>query len=596
MPRRQRRALVRWRAVSASTRAAVLLIAVHLVVRAWLILPGEYWQDDFVFLRRARNEPLSWDYLLHAHNGHVIPLPFLLTWLAAHTHSYLPVALCMLALQALGSVALWLMLRSIVGPTGAMLVGLSVALFTPLMFSTVTWWAAGAMMLGLQLAMALAGHAHVRFLRTRRWVWLAGAGAAMLLGFAFWEKAVLIAPFLVLLTLVVSGGPRATLRTVLRLWPAWLLYATITGGYLVAYTQAASVGQGQVRSVHGILSLTRHQAVDVFARGLVGGPWHAVTGSNATWLEASAFGIAVVAQLVVGFAILAYLVSGARSLVCWGAVAVYLGLDIALTARGRGLYFAFIQMDPRYLCDAIPLVAVCIAVMLSPGRSARLPVWTIRPPVPAVAAAIAIVLLFNSSMVTASAMAGALHRHEVSTYVANARTSLADDPRLTLYDGFVPASIMIGAFPPSEKRVSSVLGAYGIRAHYGLPSERLRVLDERGVARPIRLSFVEVGEIDTKDDCGVRVDATRPQQVVDLDKAVPAGDWVLRLDYYAGSDAVVDVVTTGPPQPVGLRAGQHTVLVPVSGGTSSVELILDRGDGAVCTTALSVGYPVPSTS
>lgn len=594
MSRRLREPLQRWG--TGATGAAFLLIAVHLLVRAWLMLPGEYWQDDFVFLRRARTESLSWDYVLQVHNGHLIPVPFLLTWLLAHVDSYLPAALTMLLLQALGSVALALMLRTIVGPGRAMLVALAIALFTPLMFSTVTWWAAGAMMLGLQLAMALAGHAHVMFQRTGRWSWLGGSVLSLLLGLAFWEKAVLVPVFLALLTVVVSGAPRQTVRTIIRLWPAWLAYAAVTAGYLSYYSRVASVGGARAESVQGVLSLARHQVVDVFARGLLGGPWHAVTGANPTWLETSAFGLVVVLQLLVAFGVLAYRVSGPRSLVCWGALLAYLGLDVALTALGRGLFFVFVQMDPRYLCDAIPLAAVCAAVMLSPrDRSAvRLPRWATATPVVGTATLVAIVLLFNSSMVTASAMAGALHRNEVSTYVTNARKSLAREPGLTLYDGFVPASIMIGAFPVEEKRVSSVLGAYGVEPKYDLPSTRLRVLDDKGIARPIRIAFAASAPIDPAD-CGIRLDPADRQRVVELDRPVSKGFWVMRLDYYTGSDAVVGVVTTGRVQPVGLPAGQRSVFVPVTGGTSSVELILERGDGAVCTTALAVGYPVPAS-
>lgn len=581
----------RWRQIPTPTRLALLVIVVHLLVRAWLVLPGEYWQDDFVFLRRARSEPLSWSYLFHAHNGHILPIPFLLTWFSAHVHSYLPTALILLGLQALASVALWRMLRRVVGPTPGMVVGLAVALFTPLMFSTVTWWAAGAMMLGLQLAMALAGYGHVSFQRTGRYRWLGGSVLALVLGLAFWEKAVILPAFLVLVTLMVSGPPRDTFRSAVRLWPAWLSYAAVTAAYLALYSRVASVGEAEVRTVHGGVSLARHQVVDVFFRGLVGGPWHAVAPSTAAWLEASAFGLVVVVQLLIAFGVLGYSLSGARSLLCWAALLVYLALDVALTARGRGLYVAFIQMDPRYVCDAIPVAALCIAVMTVPraGHETRLRSWSRSW----VAALVAIVLLFNSSMVTASAMAGALHRREVSTYVANARKSLAEDPRLVLYDGFVPASIMIGAFPADEKRISSVLGAYGIEPHFDLPSEDLQVLDDKGSAHPIRLSFVQSAHINPSDDCGVRVDPADPQQVVSLDTSIPAGDWVLRLAYYAGADSVVDLITTGAPQPVGLRAGQHSVLVPVRGGTSSVELVLERGDAAVCTTALEVGYPVP---
>lgn len=586
----------RWAGVGTATRLALVLLGVHLAVRAWLVLPGTYWQDDFVFLRRARTEPLDLDFLLHAHNGHVIPLPFLFSWLLGQTSSYLPAALVMLGLQALASGALWLMLRRLAGNTPAMLVGLAVALFTPLMFSTVTWWAAGAMMLGLQLAAALAGYAHLEFQRTRSWRWLVGALAALLLGFAFWEKAVLIPVFLGLLTLLVPGTRRQTLRAVLRLWPAWVAYAVVAGGYLVAYSQVATVGKTQVRGVEGILSLTRHQVVDVFFRGLLGGPWHAVLPATGSWTESSVFGLALLAQLAIAFAVLAYRISGPRSLVGWVALVVYVGLDVALTARGRGLYYVFVQMDPRYVCDAIPLAAACVAVMLTPqdGRRVRLPDWAVARPW--VAAVAAIVLVFNSGMVTATAMAPSLHRTEVKRYVANARASLAKDPHLVLYDGFVPASIMIGAFPADEKRVSSVLDAYGLQLRYDQPSERLRMLDETGSARPIRLAFVQRGEIATDDDCGVKLDQEERQQVVRLDAEIPEGRWVLQLDYFAGADAVIDLVTTGDAQPVGLLEGRHTVYVPVEGGTSTVELLYRRGDSAVCTTAMSVGLPVPSTS
>jgi hypothetical protein len=586
----------RWARITVATRIALLLIAVQLAVRAWLVLPGAYWQDDFVFLRRARTEPLDADFLLHAHNGHVIPLPFLFSWLVGQTSSYLPTALILLGLQALGSLALWLLLRRIAGNTPAMLVGLALALFTPLMFSTVTWWAAGAMMLGIQLAMALAGYAHLEFQRTRSWRWLAAALLALVLGLAFWEKAVLVPVFLGLLTVVLPGSASQRVRTVVRLWPAWIAYAVVTAGYLVAYAQVATVGESQVQGVRGILSLSRHQIVDVFFRGFVGGPWHGLFGSNASWLETSAFGLAVLIQVAVAFAVLAYRISGPASFLGWAAITFYLALDIALTARGRGLYYVFIQMDPRYVCDVIPLAAVCVSLMLTPahGRAVRLPDWAVARPW--LGAVIAIVLVFNSGMVTATAMAPSLHRGPVKSYVANVRAAVARDPHLVLYDDFVPASIMIGAFPAAEKRVSSVLDAYDVHPRYDLPSERMRILDETGVPRSVRLAFVQTGVIDPDDDCGARLDSTRPQQLVRLDAEIPAGGWVLRLEYYSGADAVIDIVTAGDAHPVGLLAGQHEVLVPVEGGTSTVELLFRRGDSAVCTTELTVGLPVPSTS
>jgi hypothetical protein len=275
----------RWTALAPVDRAALGVLVAHLLVRAWLLLPGNYFQDDFVFLQDARREGLSADYLFHTPNGHLIPVSFLLSWAVGQAPgSFLPAALVLLALQTLASVALWLLLRRAVGPRPALLVGLAAALFTPLMFTTVTWWAAALVMLGVHLSMGIAGYCHLRLHEGGRVAWLAGSVAGLLLGFAFWEKAVVVPVFLFLLTVLVSsGGARSTLRGLLRLWYAWLAYGLVTIGYLVVYLRAASVGGGQARSVDAVATLARHQLVDVFARGMVGGPWHSVFPGSATW-------------------------------------------------------------------------------------------------------------------------------------------------------------------------------------------------------------------------------------------------------------------------------------------------------------------------
>jgi hypothetical protein len=198
-------------------------------------------------------------------------------------------------------------------------------------------------------------------------------------------------------------------------------------------------------------------------------------------------------------------------------------------------------------------------------------------------------------MVTAGHIVAPLHHREVTDYVDNARGSLTSQPGLVLYDGFVPATIMIGAFPEEEKRVSSILAAYDVVARYNRPSESMRILDDTGVARPITLAFPQTGEIEAGNDCGVSIEPGRAESVR-MDAPITVGTWVLRLEYYTASDAVVEVSTVGDGQPVGLRAGDGSVLMTVTGGTSAVQVASVRGDAAVCVTGVTVGFPVPSTS
>jgi hypothetical protein len=587
----------RWARLTTPTRLALLVIAVQLIVRAWLVLPAAYWQDDFVVLRISRESSLSYDSVTRSGNGHLSPGTYLVGWvLAQFPGSFLPAAILLLLLQALASLMLWFMLRRAVGDGVSVVVGLALALFTPLMFSTVTWWAAGLVMLVLHLAMGISGYCHLRFLESRSWWWIGGSVGGMLLGLLFVEKTLLVTVFLVLLTVLVAPeGLRRTAGVLLRLWMVWITYALVVGAYLVVYLRMASVGDANARTFSSALDLARFQVVDVLARGLVGGPWGTVVPNTGQWLPVSVGTVAVLLQLFVAVAVLAYRVSGARSVVAWGALATYLVVNVALTVRGRGLFAGYVQLDPRYVCDVIPLAAVCLAVMFTPRERAepRYPSWINRNSF--AFAGVAILLLFNSSMVTAGHIGEPLHHREVTSYVDNARRSLDNEPGLDLYDGFVPATIMIGAFPDEEKHVSSVLGAYDVGARYNRPSEWMRVLDETGVARPIALAFSQTGQIDTTDGCGAAVEPGG-STFVNLDDFIPAGTWVMRFDYFAGSDSVLDISTSGEPQPVGVHTGQNSIFLTVPGRSAYVEFTSKSGAGTVCVAGVTVGYPVPDAS
>lgn len=587
--------VIRWGRVTAPTRAALLVIAVHLAVRAWLIFPGAYFQDDFTVLRAAREEPFGLDYLLRSGNGHLSPGTFLTGWVLSRFPGFLPAALDLMILQALASGALWLLLRRAVGNRMSAVVGLAMALFTPLMLTTVTWWAAGEVMLALQLAMATAGYCHLRYVEVRRFRWLAAASAAMVAGLFFGEKALFVPVVMLLLTIVVGpGGLRRTVRLLFSLWRVWLVYGLLGIAYLWLYFRYAELGEGSATTVGDALGLARSQLLDVFARGLLGGPWNGSITTTAQWLPISAFGFVLLVQVYLVVGLVAFRISGRRSLLAWGVLGTYLALNIGLTIRGRGLFAALLRLDPRYVCDALPLAAVCVAVMFTPapGRESRLPGWAVGRSV--AVGGLTVVALFNSSMVSTARLAETLHHHPVSTYIDNARASLLKDPATVLYDGFVPDSVMIGLFPEEEKRVSSVLAAYDVQAHYDRPSPDMKILDTTGVARPVTLAFTQNGVIGRKA-CGVAVEPGR-SAFVQLDQIVPRGQWVMRVDYFTSTSAVLDVTTTGAAQPVGFRAGPRTVFVPVEGGASYVQFTPRQTGATVCVTGLTIGLPVPGQS
>ncbi len=586
----------RWRAIGRVDRIAIAVIAGQMIVRAWLILPGAFIQDDYHVLRATREEPLSWDLLTRSGNGHLSPGNYLLTWVLsqfAGPHAWLPAAIILLLLQLAVSVFIWAGVRRLVGPTPGAVIGLAVASFTPVMFSTVTWWSAGSVTLGIQLAMAVGAYCHLRYLDERSWTWLAGASGALAIGLVLGEKALFVPVVLVLVTVLARPGrPMAVVRTLLRQWPVWLAQAAVGAAYLAAYLYFASVGEGYARTVESALRLARHQILDLFLRGLLGGPWHSVMG-GAQWLPLTMAGILMLLQVVIAVLWVSHRIAGARALLAAAVLGFYLLLNVGLTIRGRGQFVDYIQLDPRYVADAVPIAAFCVAVMLTPSRPLTVPAWLRGRS--AVLAGAAVLVLFNSSLVSASAMSAALQRTDVNAWLDNARAAVEADPNMVLFDGYVPDSIMISLFPDAEKRVSSILAAYGLHPRFDRPTDAMRILDGTGVAKPVALVFTQQGEVPFTSSCGTRLDARTGLTEFQLSEEVPEGRRVLELKVDANAQAVLEVGVTGEQQLVGIRPGRHTLLMVVEGGDDVARIRWVRGLGAVCVSSLTVGYPAPAS-
>jgi hypothetical protein len=577
---------------------ALGLIAVQLVVRAWQVFPSTYNQDDFMFLRFAREQGFTLDYLFQGWNGHLQPIGFAMTWvLAQFPGNYVPAALFTLLVQLLASLALLALLRELVGERWALVVGLSVFLFSPLTQANVTWWASFIITIPVQLTLALCGYCHVRFLRTRNSLWVVATVGALLLGFGFTEKCVVVPVFLFLLTILdARGGPREVVRLLLRLWPVWLVYVAVNVAYLVAYLTWVGTDSSQpAESVGSFLSFARHQIWDVFVVGLFGGPWHASYAKTAMFAFNSYATRLVILQAVIALAILAYWRRGARSLVGWAVLAVYLAINVSITGSGRGYWGDLLAGDIRYITDALPVAAVVITVLLTPTREATQSVDIVMRRYPRAMTVLAVLFIFNSSMVTLSQSVPAYHDSYVRAYLANVRTALARDPDLDLYNGPVSANIMLPLFGAGNNTTKVVLDAYDLHPRYDVPSEKMRILDDAGNAWPVFPSFATNAIISGVRDCGLALGRNR-HQVVRFERFVPRGTQVMKITYYTSGHGSLRLGTPDHEYDIGLDIGARSVFLVVEGGMPALNLSLTSGDGTICVNAISVGYPIPDTS
>ena len=352
---------------------ALGLIATQAVLRGWTCVRGFFYLDDFSFTGRAMEYPLwSSEYLLYPYNSHVMPGSYAWVWLSTHLFplSWVPVALAMVALQALVSFVAYRLLVDLFGRRGWILVPLAVVTLSPISLPASLWWAAALNQLPQQLALVGVLLLHVRYLRTGRRAYAVGAAAALAGGLLFSEKSLLAGPFVLTLTLsfFTTGGLLHRIgQTLRRHWLVWLLYAFVSVPYLWYYVTRVPTPLRPPAPGHDSLELGLQSVFRATIPGLLGGPWHwAEIGFAGGLADPDAFFV-VVSTLVVGLVVAATLVAHHGAAPAWGILAGYALLNLVLLARSRAtLIGPIVGTEYRYQTDLALVAAVTIAFATMP--------------------------------------------------------------------------------------------------------------------------------------------------------------------------------------------------------------------------------------
>src|ERR1700735_4367154 len=181
-----------WISRNAITVAAVALIVVQLWWKAGLLSHFYFRQDDFQILDHALASRFSGTYLITIDGGHLMPGGLALAWVLARVSLYdwTLASLVILAMLAAASLALLRLLRTLFGSRPAILIPLTIYLFTPLTVPGLSFWATTLNWLPLQLAILMAADAHIRYVRTGRFRHAAVAAAWLALGMLFGEAGI----------------------------------------------------------------------------------------------------------------------------------------------------------------------------------------------------------------------------------------------------------------------------------------------------------------------------------------------------------------------------------------------------------------------
>jgi hypothetical protein len=579
-------------------RIAYGLIAAQLAWRAWAGYRSYFWQDDFVYVWHATKQPLSLAYLLQDYHGHLMPGQFLIVWISSRLApmDHAVVALICLGLQAVADVAAYRLLRLLFGARVGVLVPLSVFLFCPLTLTAFLWWAAALQAIPLQIAMLVALHAQVRYLRSGRLGHALLGVLATAGGLFFWQKALLIVPVVFAVTALFfapATGLRRVTWTVRVHRRLWLVYAALVVTYLGIYaaaTRQRGTGPGSAAAVFELAG----NAMATFVTGLLGGAWSADFVGPTLAAQPATAALWVAWQLAALIVLASLVVRGWQAVRAWGLVVGYLAVVIVLVAISRLDFIGpLIGRDPRYITDAVAVAALAVGFAFMPDALAPSPRpsrrWEAVASHPLAIGGLVLVYL-NSCAVTSVLIADSAPSRDARNYVSAARLAIRQDPNLVLYDGPVPEFVISSIFT-IDARASRVVGALPERPRFNQPTSDLRMLDGFGQSRQVDVLGVVSTRQGPAPDCGWPV--RQPGATIPFPSVTPSGESVLRIGYFTGTAAPAVVRTGGQRFSVRFDQGLHQLYLVVDGPLSALDVSgLDRG-AAVCITDAAVGRPWP---
>ncbi len=609
-----------WLRANGVTVAALTLIAIQLIWMAALLAHSYFRQDDYRVLDRALAHGFNWSYLMWVDAGHLLPFRSAAAWVMARASLYnWPLTcLCILALLAAACLALLRMLRTLFGNRPAILIPLTVYVFSPLSLAAVAWWVVALEILPLELAMFMAVDAHVRYLRGGRFRSAVAAAVWLLLGMAAMDKGAVVPLLLFALTsafFVEGRWAVAAVRAVRQYWRAWVLYGALLAGYGVIFViqlRGSAVQPASPGPASNLVGFASTLVGTTLVPGVLGGPWR--------WLSvgyATASPPAALQQLSWAVGALVVIVSCWYRARAWRAWAILFGwvvaADILPVAIGRLTMMpgTLLGLQARYVTDAASVLALSLGLAVLPlaGEQGaprfRLPAtapagsaaWSGRTVTRSARAATVLVLalFLAGSFWSLQALEATTQMTAARSYIATARVAVTKAPHGTLIvDRPTPPMIMDPVFFYRDGFTSQVIGAMA----RGDPARHLSwstsprgairgpmIFDGQGQLRPAVVAGLSSGPPPSGQRCW---SVTTGGASVPLHGTLYRWAWTVRLDY-TGPSTVLALRFGEKWADVTLPAGAHAIYVPLLGAGKEVTVRQVGPWPARCLTGITVG-------
>jgi hypothetical protein len=609
-----------------------------------LIGRGGWYVDDFLNFGLARESPFSRHYLGLAVFGHLQPGTRLANWLLyriAPMNYHLASALVCLSV-AFAAWMLYRTLRLAFRPSPWHLLLTAVAGGTALWVPVAAWWAGGSEIAGCLVANVLVVHALLHCYRgPRRVLWAVLAACWLVVGLAFYERALIGGVFAVWFVLAVgarSARPRELLRVLRQAWTGCVALLVVAIGYLYVYATHRFVhsqpGYTRAEVLHFLWVCWSHTLIP----SLFGGTLR--TGRNISesfatpplwWLTLCQLALLA----LVGYGILRNRV---RSVLAWLVFLVlFVPAQYAIATARLHVHGPSIGDEFRYLADLLPLLLLTVGVTvlrrrLLPVEDVPATVGTAADADPAevsatdasgstpaeetrpadeprrrrwvgvrrahlIATGAALVVVWTVFWISALPVSHRWLANRGIRYVNNLRAELPERDRQgpwSLYTTFAPQTVSPIAWGrySSTPSIAALVGGHQVSVDD--LSKPMYVVDGDGHLRPARFESLASAP---------GVCSTQQQRIMQpVSRVLAKGLWNVQLSYRVATPTTLRFALdpgTGVPVEAtgsfrGFRVSGSGRLTFALRQTAVVGFRLDAAVAGVCISDVQLGRPVPA--
>ncbi|GAB3033730.1 hypothetical protein GCM10011376_30240 [Nocardioides flavus (ex Wang et al. 2016)] len=569
---------------------AAALVLLQAVVRGWVVSGSYYFQDDFAHLDLARRSGLTSEYLVRDYGGHFEVGQYFLLWVMSHTidQTFAPAAFAIVIMQAVASVLLFILLRTLFGPSPFILLPWTVYLFTPLAVGWSSWLSAAMQALPLQIATALVLIASAKAHKTGSRAWATGSVAAFAVGLLMWQKAGLILPLALAVHLLVVADPqpwRERLRGLRRTAGMWVGLVGVLTAYIVVYLNV----------VDGGLDSTAREGVEVgpmfgetlfrmFVPGLFGGPWHSTGAESTIFPYTETYPAMIFSLAFLGIVVASFMVTGRRALQGWFLLVGYLVADLALLGLGRADWIGILLRDPRYVADALPVMTIAVLAafrgLWEPAPDERKAAQWLRSRMSLRMTMNAVAVLIVSCLVTTVRMAPVVQHDYAANYALGVARQMKEDPRRSVINTAPPFEVSARA------DLQGMMNAIGADVVFDRPATDMYLFDGLAQLKRMDLFPGSPSETGPQEGCGWSVGRLY-EDLWAIDEE-PVAPRILRMGYYSGVPATLDVSLAERTHTVELPAGLGQAFFVIGPEAGDVAARVSDG-GSICITDVAVG-------